>query len=167
MEIYLYYIFPSLILTNILHMLVVKFHCCEFAALPVHERHFGKNKTWRGFLFAGICNALLVWLLLLFRPNNQVSPLTGLIFGWMYMLSELPNSFIKRRLGIAAGESHPKWQVWFKLADKTDSSLGVAILYTLQYSSSFSEFLQILIINVLAHSFLSFLLWMIRIKKSY
>jgi CDP-diacylglycerol--serine O-phosphatidyltransferase len=167
MEIYFTYIFPALILTNVLHMLVVKFHCCEFAAVPIHKKLFGSNKTWRGFFFAGFCNALLVYLLLLIWPDENLTAFTGLLFGWMYMISELPNSFIKRRLGIASGETHPKWSLWFKLADKMDSSLGVAILFGLIFPVNLLEFLQIFLINILVHSFLSFLLWMIRIKKSY
>src|SRR5882757_8124019 len=85
-----------LLLTNVLHMLVVKYNFFASLAIPIHDGTFGKNKTWRGFLFVPMANACMLGL---------VSSLAGLkienvfllggILGIAYIASELPNSFIK------------------------------------------------------------------------
>ena len=75
---------------------------------------FGPNKTWRGFVVLIPCVTALFTLqgLLLGQNVEGIWLLTHtqwLILGFFsvlaYSLGELPNSFIKRRLGIGPGEA--------------------------------------------------------------
>lgn len=91
----------------------------------------------------------------------------GAILGLAYMLFELPNSWIKRRLGIAPGEKAKRTTWIFTLLDKMDSSLGISLVSVLIFRLDFIETLQLFILAVLTHVFFSWLLVMIRVKKSF
>ena len=76
------------------------------------RRVFGDNKTWRGafVMTAGILAATLLlslwdpWWSRLPRGIRDAGPLLyGLLLGVGVVLGELPNSFIKRQLGVAPG----------------------------------------------------------------
>jgi CDP-diglyceride synthetase len=76
------------------------------------RRVLGDNKTWRGavVMTAGVVLAALVlwqwpwWRDQLPDPVRDAGPaLLGLLLGLGTVLGELPNSFLKRRLGIAPG----------------------------------------------------------------
>ena len=45
------------------------------------------------------------------------------------MLSELPNSFIKRRLGIQEGKLPSRNRFWFGLVDQADCAIGCGIVF--------------------------------------
>lgn len=75
-------------------------------------RLLGDNKTWRGALFmtAGVVVATLGlsrwpwWWFTIPAGGRDAGPLVlGLLLGAGTVLGELPNSFLKRRLGIAPG----------------------------------------------------------------
>jgi CDP-diacylglycerol--serine O-phosphatidyltransferase len=89
----------------ILHAPVLKFDLLRPLRRPISNRLFGANKTWRGALvmFIGVLVATgLVWPLM---PEELDSWLvTGVLIGAGTVLGELPNSFLKRRLGIAPGQ---------------------------------------------------------------
>ena len=85
------------------------------------KRIFGDNKTWKGFvgylvlnilitvIWGFVCNGCGINHLNYFYVNNNNTIIfnifTGLLLGLGYSLFELPNSFIKRRLGIEEGKS--------------------------------------------------------------
>jgi hypothetical protein len=51
----------------------------------------------------------------------------GAIYGLGYVLGELPNSFLKRRLGVAAGDRSPRFGSLQYVADQVDSVIGCLI----------------------------------------
>ena len=68
---------------------------------------FGANKTWRGALvmFTGPLVATgVTWELMPDELRDESWLLVGALIGAGVVLGELPNSFVKRRLGIAPGE---------------------------------------------------------------
>jgi hypothetical protein len=68
---------------------------------------FGDNKTWRGALvmFTGVVLATAVlWPLMPDSLRDESRLLVGALIGAAVVLGELPNSFMKRRLGIAPGQ---------------------------------------------------------------
>lgn len=80
---------------------------------PISRRLFGANKTWRGALMmtAGTTAATVAlhkfpaYRRRLPREVAEADPrLVGLLLGLAVWTGELPNSFIKRRLGIPPGE---------------------------------------------------------------
>lgn len=89
----------------IAHAPVLRFDLLRPLKRPISTRLFGANKTWRGALvmFSGVFVATAVlWPVM---PDELDSwPVAGALIGAAVVLGELPNSFMKRRLGIAPGE---------------------------------------------------------------
>lgn len=106
---------------------------------PIQENWFGANKKWRGLISLPLTHTLSVFLfqllekplltqlptdIILFSNFNALE--YGLFVGFIFNLSELPNSFIKRRLQIPPGdESNPI----FYVVDHIDSTYGALILW--------------------------------------
>jgi hypothetical protein len=76
------------------------------------RRVFGDNKTWRGAIVmtAGVLAATLLlsrwdwyWAKLPAEIRDADPFVFGLLLGLAVVVGELPNSFLKRRLGIAPG----------------------------------------------------------------
>jgi|TARA_B110000261_G_C13077699_1_gene354717 hypothetical protein len=164
----LYIVILPGILANVLHMAVVKLNLISFLSIPVNKRLFGENKTIRGFvilifltgLFSILGSTLIYWSI-----SKGLS--YGAILGGTYALFELPNSFLKRRLGIVAGGKATKNKLLFQVLDKTDSTFGVALVYSLLSGLSWNQGLLLFVGNVVLHVSLSFLLVVLKIKKSF
>ena len=99
------------------------------------RRVFGDNKTVRGFIVMPPATAVaFAVVFLLARDAGGLWPLTplqygalGLLAGTGFMLGELPNSFLKRRLGIEPGApaGGPVLRPLFFAIDRLDSAAGV------------------------------------------
>ena len=88
------------------HGLCIRFGALRTLARPISPRLFGANKTYRGILCVAVGTALgfvLVRPALLARMDTARLAFVGLGVGAAAMAAELPNSFLKRRLGIAPG----------------------------------------------------------------
>jgi CDP-2,3-bis-(O-geranylgeranyl)-sn-glycerol synthase len=137
------YLIAPLVLAGVVHAVVIKRDLLPWLERPLDGGRrfrgrplFGANKTWRGVVvmacgctagtlielglrqfdtFAGI---ELVWLTL---PSALA---LGLALGLGYSLAELPNSFLKRRLGIGPGQVSATQSRVQYLADQGDSALG-------------------------------------------
>jgi CDP-2,3-bis-(O-geranylgeranyl)-sn-glycerol synthase len=117
-----YMLFPLLVGLTF-HGFCMKFKWLDFLARPIDggsmfrgTRLFGSNKTYRGVIAVGLGTALgfciqaiALHQITSFRRIALIDysdlswfPL-GFALGAAAMLSELPNSFIKRQLGIAPG----------------------------------------------------------------
>nr|VFJ91243.1 MAG: CDP-diacylglycerol---serine O-phosphatidyltransferase [Candidatus Kentron sp. H]VFJ92331.1 MAG: CDP-diacylglycerol---serine O-phosphatidyltransferase [Candidatus Kentron sp. H] len=130
-----------IIVGGILHMVFVAKHWLDFLAIPVQNRLFGANKTWRGFIVMPVVTIPGVWLTQLLEPLwrdwllvslQDISILRiGLALGLAYVLFELPNSYIKRRLGAAPGKIPRQCHYCFVLLDQLDSAVGFAFVYFL------------------------------------
>jgi hypothetical protein len=119
----------------------------QYLNKPINTELFGANKKWRGLLslpIATVFSAYLVYFLgnyifnyflaiddrvnLLLWQNNLL--VLSLLIGFVFNLAELPNSYIKRRLNIPAGDESSK--VFFFI-DHMDSPYGVILLLWLLY----------------------------------
>jgi hypothetical protein len=167
-ELFIYIVVP-LIISNTFHMVIVKKNIFAFLAIPVSTKLFGQNKTWRGFVIVPLLNALLLLMINLLWPYlSNVRALTvGFILGIAYMLFELPNSFLKRRLGIGPGDKAGKYRWLLMLIDKTDSSFGVSLFSYFLLDLSLVQLLELFLISVLTHIVFSYLLVTAGIKKSF
>ncbi|MGL4632693.1 MAG: CDP-archaeol synthase [Leadbetterella sp.] len=154
-----------LIITNVLHMLVVKYKIFSILTTPLHKGLFGTNKTYRGLLFIPVCNSLVT--LLFSRENPSEHLLIGFTLGLAYALFELPNSFLKRRLGIRSGESSSRHKWLFWIFDKSDSAFGVILAYFLLFDCPVDMAIRLFMLSVIIHASLSFILLTIKIKKSF
>ena len=99
-----------LMLANIVHMVFIKKDYLTYLRRPISVKLFGSNKTYRGFIVVGCFTALFVQLYqftnLTYMHTDSVwdgmnyPSIVGFFLGIMYGLGELPNSYVKRRLGV-------------------------------------------------------------------
>lgn len=143
----------------------------RLAALPIDggrthhgKRIFGDNKTWRGVIvmtaacaawgaLQGIGAALGGWTLpALLVESGLDAGLWGGLLGLGYIVGELPNSYLKRRHGIAPGApaTGPR-RALFWLVDQVDSLFGVLACMCLAVVPSFSVVLVLLSITLILH----------------
>ena len=91
----------------IAHAPVLRLDLAPALKRPISPRLFGANKTWRGALvmWSGVVVATaLFWPLLPDSLDDESWLAVGALIGAGVVLGELPNSFLKRRLGIAPGQ---------------------------------------------------------------
>jgi hypothetical protein len=139
------YLFLPLLVGLALHGFCIKYDALAFLCRPIDrgrkfrgKRIFGDNKTYRGVVVVSLGTVIgfgLQSLLLhriasvrsveLFDYAFFKSVALGGAVGVAAMLSELPNSFIKRRFEIAPGRAAKGWKgVVFYVYDQIDFLLG-------------------------------------------
>jgi hypothetical protein len=139
------YLFLPLLVGLALHGFCIKYDLLTFLYHPIDrgrkfrgKRIFGENKTYRGVAVVSLGTAIGFALQsLLFHRIASVrsvelfdyaffkSAALGLAVGVAAMLSELPNSFIKRQFEIAPGTAAKGWKsVIFYVYDQIDFLLG-------------------------------------------
>jgi CDP-diacylglycerol--serine O-phosphatidyltransferase len=128
-----------LVVSGILHMAVVRKDVLGFLKKPVSLSAFGPNKTWRGFVVMPVLTIIGVVIAklvepafgdgLLVRLTSESTWLIGTALGLAYVASELPNSYVKRRIGIAPGQLPEKNRALYVIIDQADSAVGCALVY--------------------------------------
>jgi len=131
---------------------------------------FGDNKTWRGALImvAGVTLAALAlslwdgWWNELPGGIRDAGPLLyGVLLGLGIVVGELPNSFVKRRMGIAPGQQHTgASRVAFTVLDQGDLVIGAWVLllpiWTMAVWQALVAFVAIslvhLVVNVIGYA---------------
>lgn len=147
------------------------------------KRLFGDNKTWIGF-FAMIVFCIvtqLVWGFILktlelethnelyhIHANQSVyNLLIGFLFGFTYVLFELPNSFVKRRLDIEPGKTQNSTVgIVFFMIDQIDSLIGVMAVIYLFSDISFFKYLGYIALGGLTHIGINFILFKFKIRRN-
>ncbi len=157
-----------LIITSTFHMVVVKKKWLAVLEIPIWLKGFGENKTWRAVFFVPPANGLCLWTISFVCGLQVAYPfLLGSILGLSYLLFELPNSFLKRRVGITPGSHHHQHKYLFYLLDKTDSALGVTLTYFIITGITLKMALALFLINSLMHGVIAFLLLKLKLKSSF
>lgn len=164
---HIFVVILPLLLSNVIHMIVVKNELLSIFARPISNFYFGVNKTWRAFLIVPLFNALFVVIAVNLGDLEITHELIlGFILGLAYLVFELPNSFIKRRLGIHPGAKGNNYSLLVTLIDKMDSAFGVILTY---YLVGYIELVPATLLFLLAsitHFSISYLLVLLKIKKS-
>jgi hypothetical protein len=164
-----------LIVGGIVHMIAVKANTLSYLKKPVHPRWFGLNKTWRGFvimplatwpgvLLAQSCESLFDLKAPLLANHSSI--VLALLLGLGYCLAELPNSFVKRRLGIQEGQTSEKYKWFFVTLDQADSVIGSLLAYKLILTISWTTFLVTIVFGTVLHLMINVLLYLARIRKN-
>lgn len=147
------------------------------------KRIFGENKTWLGFFSMIICCILsqlvvsCICNIFSITNHNQIydhydnnllfNILIGFLFGFMYMLFELPNSFIKRRLNIKCGETNKdKIGKIFFIIDQVDSLFGVVLILIVFAKISWAQYFAYIFLGGLTHIFINLFLFKLKIRKN-
>jgi len=145
------------------------------------QRLLGSNKTWKGFLgmvllcalsftaFAALQNSTgTAWLPL---PAHHWQPvykatLLGAWLGLGYVLFELPNSYLKRRINIAPGTNAKGLKgLLFTIIDQADSALGVALFFWWAFPQQGPLALWVGLAGTAWHYIVNLLLFWARIKQ--
>jgi CDP-2,3-bis-(O-geranylgeranyl)-sn-glycerol synthase len=158
------------------HGFCMKFKWLPALARPIDggrtfrgRRLFGSNKTYRGILAVGLGTALgfgiqtIVLHQITFIRSLELidySPLNwfpiGFAVGIAAMLSELPNSFIKRQIGIAPGRAgNGIVGVLFYIIDQVDMLLGVWLVLSVAVEVTLSRIFGSALFLFLAHQIIT------------
>ena len=90
----------------------------------------------------------------------------GFLFGFVYALFELPNSFIKRRFNIVPGEIDKgiKGFIFF-IIDQIDSLIGVFLVLMYFNGMSVVDYFIYLIIGAITHIVINLILFVIKVRR--
>ncbi len=188
----LYVTLMSVIFSGIANMVFCKYPIAQRLTIPMDagkllsdgKRLFGQNKTWKGFigmiLFGGLFQ--VIWgLVLKMIPSLESLNLfygvyvnsilnnlwIGLLLGLAYVLFELPNSFMKRRLEIKPGQTATnQWKWFFVFIDQADSLLGCALVVALLISISWNQFFGFILLGAVTHIVINQLLYYFKLRKN-
>lgn len=188
----MYITMMPVILAGISNMVVVKRKWFKKRAKPMDggkelkdgKRIFGNNKTWLGFLTMIGCSIVthVVWGLIcrLFTDMQNMNQLylcyentllyniiVGAIMGAAYMIFELPNSFIKRRLDIPDGKTERglKGKLFFVI-DQLDSMFGVILVLAVASKISFLQYINYVLLGGLTHICVNLVLYKLKIRRN-
>jgi len=179
------------IFAGILNMLWCRTSLCRSLAKPIDagkclsdgKRVFGDNKTWSGFfgmIFSGVLCQIL-WGFVCGLPaladknyiyihnSNTVllNAALGGLMGLAYVVFELPNSFVKRRLEIPSGKtvSGVKGGLFF-IIDQVDSLIGVMLVYAAFYPMPLWQYFLYIALGAGTHIAVNAVLYSLRIRKN-
>ena len=183
------YTLLPVILAGVCNMILVKLPVFTWLKRPMDggavyrdgRRLFGDNKTWKGFLgmifltgfwmwFFGFLDTAFDWAhgLSLF-DFGRFSPLEEWIYGCLwglgYVLFELPNSFVKRRIGIPPGRNRSGFVGnLFKFVDQADSVIGCMLFMLFFYVPTFQDGVAIFVAGVVIHFAINLMLYAVGLK---
>jgi len=170
------------IIAAILHMIVVKFDTFSFLKYPLDlkktwrgKRIFGDNKTYRGLVVMVGLSVIFTFIYKLLLDNfdgfaslnlldfNKYNFLFyGFLFGFGYIISELPNSFIKRQMGTKEGKSKNIIMILF---DQLDSVFGILLIFIPFSNLTFNHFVIGLVFFGALHVIINLLLYKLGFRK--
>lgn len=172
------------IMAGLAHVVVLKTDVLRRLALPIDGGKqwrtrplLGSNKTWRGLLLMSACTAGFTHLQSLVGRQGhddlfsvwrdyRVGPwLAGSIMGLSYCLAELPNSFIKRRLGIPPGARSAHAAPVQYVVDQTDSVIGCLVALRTFYRPRRGEVVLAFVLGSAIHIGVDRLLHVIGVKR--
>jgi hypothetical protein len=147
------------------------------------KRLLGDNKTWKGFwgmvVFTALTTTAFHSIVIIYPAANNWSLLPfdlyqfpwepllyGAIWGLAYVLAELPNSYIKRRLNIGAGENANGLKgAFFLIVDQADSVLGCVIVMPLFCDLTLGQAIGMLVLGTIVHLLVNMMLFVVNLKK--
>lgn len=187
----MYLTLSSLILAGISNMVFTKTKLYKNHNKPIdcgkdfidNKRLLGDNKTWIGFLsmivfsiifqliISAICNMCgLNQFNDFYNIYDNTLPLNiliGFLIGFTYMICELPNSFLKRRINIEPGKTTKGIKgILFFIIDQIDSLIGVVFIVYLFSGISITKCLCYILLGAITHIFINVILRLLKIRKN-
>ena len=98
--------------------------------------------------------------------EGHASGFLALVLGLAYCLPELPNSYLKRRMGIKEGLTSERHKFLFLLLDQADSAVGCLIAYKIMLSISWPVFWATILFGIVIHPLFNLLLHQLKIRKN-
>ena len=147
------------------------------------KRLFGDNKTWKGFIGYIILNIFMAifWGIIckifnfekmnFFYLNNDNNVLLniyiGSLLGLAYSVFELPNSFIKRRIGILPGKTNSGLtKFFFVILDQADSIIGCVLVVNIFHKLNINLLFSYILLGTFTHIIINVLLYCIKLRKN-
>ena len=148
-----------------------------------NKRILGDNKTWIGFISMIVISSIVhvIWGEIVrilecshksdyykVKENRiQYNLILGFLNGFIYVASELPNSFLKRRIGIESGKraSGIKGLIFF-IIDQIDSIVGIAFVITRVSKSKWKKFIEYVGLGAIVHVSTNYILCKLHVRKS-
>ena len=145
-----------------------------------NRRIFGDNKRLSGFLVLPPATSLsfltlsLLWPQLpgatpdtLWNLSSAQYAMMGFACGLAFLVAELPNSFLKRQLGIESGDTPPAGalKVLTIVIDRLDSVIGCLIAVSLIVQISLATWVWVIALGISQHAFFSFLMFKLGLKR--
>ena len=152
--------FP-VILAGIFNMLFLKIPFLKSRCRPIDG---GKNWTDGKRIFGDSKSLLYLY----FENTPAFTFLIGMLFGFLYMLFELPNSFIKRRLSVSAAEQGDKrrgLKLFFFILDQIDSMFGIMLCLGILVHLTPAQIIFAIFLGGLTHVLVNCLLILFRVRK--
>jgi hypothetical protein len=181
------YLFLPLLVGLALHGFCIKYDILAFLCRPIDRgrkfrgnRIFGDNKTYRGVMVVSLGTAIGFGLQsLLFHRIASIrsvelfdyaffkSVSLGLAIGAAAMLSELPNSFIKRQFEIAPGSAAKGWKALiFYVYDQIDFLLGAWLALAVVVPVTAGRVLLSAVLLLVAHQIMSSVGYALGMRKT-
>lgn len=177
----------AFVLAGLLHSLWLRSPVSQALAIPLDGGRtfrgrpiFGENKTLRGFVVmipgASLAFAAVATVVSLPRgvPPATLWQLTSVGYaalgawaGFGFMAGELPNSFIKRRLGILPGQA-PTSRLTTAIClaiDRTDSIVGMLAAVTVAVPTPWTTWVWVLVLGPSIHWLFSWWLFRLGVKE--
>ncbi|MDR0851188.1 MAG: CDP-archaeol synthase [Clostridiales Family XIII bacterium] len=188
----MYVSLAPVIFMGIFNMIWCRLPVCKALAVPIdggfHLRDgrmlLGVNKTWKGFIgyvilgliftpvWGVVCGSGGVLFSLNFLYVSHANTflynlLMGLLLGLAYALFELPNSFIKRRIGIEEGKNITGFKrPVFVFFDQADSIIGCVLVICFVYPMSVLFFLCYVLVGAATHIVINILLYLAHLRRN-
>ena len=179
------------IIAGILNMLWCKLKIFKVLNKPIDcnidffdgKRLFGDNKTWKGFIGYIFFNifAAVIWgtickmfsfeklnYFYLYNDNNILfNVYIGSLLGFAYSVFELPNSFIKRRVGVLPGKTNQGLtKIFFVIFDQADSIVGCVLVVNLFYKLNNNLLILYILLGTFTHIVINVLLFFMKLRKN-
>lgn len=175
-----------LLLAALANGLCMKFDCLSGLKRPIDlgrsfrgKRIFGDHKTWRGLFIITVFCTLGAWIQAQVQGTGQLPPwlplcdygrlwfAVGLSLGLGATLGELPNSFLKRQIGVLPGmrERGIPGGIFFVL-DQVDLTVGVWIFLYFLIKPSVSLILWSFALTIPLHLLVSFIGYALGMRKT-
>jgi len=148
------------------------------------KRLFGDNKTWKGF-FGMIISGIIVttcfgaicgqsdflsahnYLYVNYNNTSMYNFFIGLLWGAAYVVFELPNSFIKRRMDIKPGKHVEGVKGFFSVVfDQADSLIGCVLILCIVYKMSFGFYIFYVLLGAFTHIIVNVCLYAFKLRKN-
>lgn len=180
-----------LIIAGILNMIFCRSRLYKKCAYPIDggrifidgRRVLGDNKTIIGAISMIVISSasMVIWGVVIkafgisglsqfYRVNENniiLNIYLGAIIGAAYIVAELPNSFIKRRLGIECGKvGGGLIGSIFYIIDQIDSLIVVFIILILYSNISIIEYMGYIILGAATHSIINMILYKAKIRRN-
>ena len=187
----MYVTLAPVILAGVFNMIFCKLGILKFLQIPMDggrtlrdgNRIFGDNKTWKGFigyLIFGTISTVLWGAVIkntalnsfnFFYINNEntlaFNLIIGILLGLFYALFELPNSFVKRRIGIKPGKpATGATKAAFVFIDQADSIFGCALVVWFFYNLGLLRYIGFVVVGAGTHIVINMLLYFAHLRKN-